>query len=118
VMGEYDRSTLASNIDYLTLPFLTSAVSHYRDNAHTATTAINIALPGIKDAKLTLGGSMFVSSGSAPSRFYEPLARVSVPVHKHVSWDAEWQYYGYGESFYLYDGFRTNSFTTGVRLTQ
>ena len=61
---------------------------------------------------------MFVSSGSAPSRFYEPLARVSVPVAKHVSWNAAWQYYGYGESFYLYDGFRANSFTTGVRLTQ
>ncbi|HEY9139398.1 MAG TPA: hypothetical protein VIN93_00810 [Bryobacteraceae bacterium] len=118
LMGEYDRSTLSSNIDYLTLPFLTSAVSQYRDNAHTATSAIDFALPGIKDGKLTLGGSMFVSSGSAPSRYYEPLARVSLPVCKHVSWNAEWQYYGFGQSFYLYDGFRTNSFITGVRLTQ
>jgi hypothetical protein len=118
LMGEYDRSTVSSNIDYLTLPFLSSAVSEYRDNAHTATTAINVALPRIKDGKLTLGGSMFVSSGSAPSRYYEPLARVSIPVHKHVSWNAEWQYYGFGQSFYLYDGFRTNSFITGVRVTQ
>ncbi len=46
VMGEYDRSTLSSNIDYLTLPFLSPAVSSYRDNAHTATSAIDIALPG------------------------------------------------------------------------
>jgi hypothetical protein len=118
LMGEYDRSTVSSNIDYLTLPFLSSAVSEYRDNAHTATTAINVALPHIKDGKLTLGGSMFVSSGSAPSRYYEPLARVSIPVHKHVSWNAEWQYYGFGQSFYLYDGFRTNSFITGLRVTQ
>jgi hypothetical protein len=118
VMGEYDRSTLSSNIDYLTLPFLASAVSQYRDNAHTATSAINFVLPGIKDGKLTLGGSMFVSSGSAPSRYYQPLARVSLPVSKRVSWNAEWQYYGYGQSFYLYDGFRTNSFITGVRVTQ
>ena len=118
VMGEYDRSTVSSNIDYLTLPFLTSAVSRYRDNAHTVTSAINLALPGIKDGKLTLGGSMFVSSGSAPSRYYQPLARVSVPVCKRVSWNAEWQYYGFGQSFYLYDGFRTNSFITGLRVTQ
>jgi hypothetical protein len=118
LMGEYDRATVSSNIDYLTLPFLSPSVSEYRDNAHTATTAINVALPHIKDGKLTLGGSMFVSSGSAPSRYYEPLARVSVPVHKHVSWNAEWQYYGFGQSFYLYDGFRTNSFITGVRVTQ
>ena len=118
VMGEYDRSTMSSNIDYLTLPSYSSAVSQYRDNAHSATSAIDIALPGIKDGKLTLGGSMFVSSGSAPSRYYQPLARVSLPVSKHVSWNAAWQYYGYGESFYLYDGFRANSFVTGVRLTQ
>jgi hypothetical protein len=118
LMGEYDRSTLSSNIDYLTLPFLSPAVSEYRDNAHTATTAINLALPRIKDGKLTLGGSMFVSSGSAPSRYYEPLARVSLPVCKHVSWNAEWQYYGFGQSFYLYEGFRTNSFITGLRVTQ
>ena len=118
LMGEYDRSTLSSTIDYLTLPFLTSAVSQYRDNAHSATSAIDIMLPGIKDGKLTLGGSMFVSSGSAPSRYYEPLARVSLPVSKRVSWNAEWQYYGNGESFYLYDGFRTNSFITGIRVTQ
>ncbi len=118
LMGEYDRSTLSSNIDYLTLPFLTPAVSQYRDNAHTATSAINLALPGVKDGKLTLGGSMFVSSGSAPSRYYEPLARVSLPVCKHVSWNAEWQYYGFGQSFYLYEGFRTNSFITGLRVTQ
>jgi len=118
LMGEYDRSTVSSNIDYLTLPFLTPSVSQYRDNAHTATTAINLALPRIKDGKLTLGGSMFVSSGSAPSRYYEPLARLSLPVCKRVSWNAEWQYYGFGQSFYLYDGFRTNSFITGLRVTQ
>ena len=118
LMGEYDRSTLSSNIDYLTLPFLTSAVSQYRDSAHSATSALNLAIPGLKDGKLTLGGSMFVSSGSRPSRYYQPLARVSLPICKHVYWNAEWQYYGYGESFYLYEGFRTHSFITGIRLTQ
>jgi hypothetical protein len=79
LMGEYDRSTLSSNIDYLTLPFLSSAVSEYRDNAHTATSAINLALPGVKDGKLTLGGSLFVSSGSAPSRYYQPLCACRSP---------------------------------------
>ena len=37
LMGEYDRSTMQSNITYLTLPFFTPAVSDYRDNAHTVT---------------------------------------------------------------------------------
>jgi hypothetical protein len=116
VMGEYDRSSLRSNIAYLDLPFLTSAVSNYRDNAHTATSAVDVMIPGTKTGKLTFGGSMFISSGSRPSRYYQPLARLSLPIQKHVYWNTEWQWYGYGESFYLYEGFRTHIFTTGLRL--
>ena len=35
--AQYDRSTLRSDIAYLSLPFLNAASSSYRDNAHTAT---------------------------------------------------------------------------------
>jgi hypothetical protein len=114
VTGEYDRSTLRSNIDYLDLPFLNSAVSAYRDNAHTATSLVDLALPHA--AKLTFGGSLFVSSGSRPSRYYQPLGRLSVPVQKHVYWNTEWTWYGYGEAFYLYEGFGAHVFTTGLKL--
>jgi len=44
-MGEYDRSTLSSSINYLGL-FLSPAVSYYSENAHTASSTIDIALPG------------------------------------------------------------------------
>ncbi len=115
VMGEYDRSTLRSSISYLDL-FLSPNTSDYRDNAHTATAAIAVALPA--KAKLTFGGSLFVSSGSRPSRYYEPLAKLSVPLYKHVDWNSEWQYYGYGEQFYLFEGFRTHIFMTGLRVTR
>jgi hypothetical protein len=115
VMGEYDRSTLRSSISYLDL-FLSPNTSDYRDNAHTATAAIAVALPA--KAKLTFGGSLFVSSGSRPSRNYEPLAKLSVPLYKHVDWNSEWQYYGYGEQFYLFEGFRTHIFMTGLRVTR
>jgi hypothetical protein len=116
--GEYDRSTMRSNMSILLLPFLAPAVSAYRDNAHTATSAIDVVLPGYSgmSPKLTLGGSLFVSSGSRPTEFYQPLARLSLPLQKHIYWNTEWQYYGYGEQFYLYEGFRTHMFLTGVRL--
>jgi hypothetical protein len=117
VMTEYDRSTLRSNISYLDL-FLSPNTSAYRDNAHTATSAIALALPGYSKAKLTFGGSLFVSSGSRPSRYYQPLARLSVPLQKNVSWNAEWQWYGYGEQFYLFEGFRTHIFMTGLRVSR
>jgi hypothetical protein len=116
VTGQYDRSTFYSNIDYITLPFLGAGVSSYRDNAHTATSAIDFSLPWLPGAKLTTGGSLFISSGSRPSRYYQPLARLALPFGKHVFWNTEWQYYGYGEQFYLYEGFRTHIFMTGLRL--
>jgi hypothetical protein len=109
-----------SDIDYLNLPFLNPAVSSYRDNAHTASSQIDIALPGYYGLtpKLTAGGSLFVSSGSRPTQFYEPLGRLSIPFSKKVTWYTEWRWYGMGEQFYLYEGFRTHVFVTGLRLSR
>jgi len=120
VTAEYNRSTLRSNISYLDLPFLNSAVSAYRDNSHSASSQIDVALPGYHGLtpKLTAGGSLFVSSGSRPTQFYEPLARLSFPLSKKVSWNTEWRWYGMGEQFYLYEGFRTHAFVTSLRLTR
>lgn len=117
VMAEYDRSTLSSNIAYLGI-FLLPTTSIYHDRAHTATSAIDLALPGLAGGKLTMGGSLFIASGTRPSRYYQPLARLSLPLHKHVYWNTEWQYYGFGEQFYLFEGFRTHVFMTGLRVTR
>jgi hypothetical protein len=116
--GEYDRSTMHSTIDYLTLPFFSTAVSDYRDNAHSVTGAMELKVPGPVAAKLSLGGSMFLSNGSATTRYYQPLARLSLPMGKHVYWNTEWKYYGYAEDFYLYESFRTHIFMTGLKLTR
>jgi hypothetical protein len=118
VTGEYDRSTVRSNIIFLDLPFLNPATSIYRENAHTATAAIDVALPGIPNGKLTAGGSLFISSGSRPTTYYQPLARLAIPLYKHIQWNSEWQYYGFGESFFLFEGFRTHLFMTGLRVSR
>lgn len=118
--GEYDRYTLRSDIAYLSLPFLTSAVSSYRENAHIASSALDLALPGYRGMtpKLTVGGSLFVSSLSRPTRFYEPLARLSLPLRKNLAWNTEWRWYGMGEPFYLFEGFRTHVLMTGLRISR
>ena len=46
------------------------------------------------------------------------MAKLWVPLGKHVNWFSEWRYYGYGEAFYLYEGFRTHLVTTGLRFTR
>ena len=71
-----------------------------------------------RDAKFSGGGSFFVSSGSRPTTYYQPLAKLWVPLGKHANWFGEWTYYGYGEAFYLYEGFRTHLATTGLRFTR
>ena len=118
LMGEYDRSTVRSTIGYLTLPFFSPAVSSYRDNAHTVTSAVDFSMPGPVAAKLSLGGSMFLSNGSRNTSYYQPVARLSFPVGKHVNWNTEWKYYGFQEDFFQYEGFRTHLFMTGVRVTR
>jgi len=116
--GEYDRSTFHSTIDYLTLPFYTAAVSDYRDNGHSVTGLLDINLPGKVAGKLSMGGSMFLSNGSNTTRYYQPLARLSIPFNKHLAWNSEWTYYGYAESFYLFQSFRTHIITTGLKFTR
>ena len=116
--GEYDRATVHSTINYLNLPFFTPTVSDYRDNAHTVSGLMGVTLPGPVAARLTMGGSMLISNGSATTRYYQPQARLAVPVGKHVSWNTEWKYYGYQESFYLFQGFRTHIFMTGLKFSR
>lgn len=117
LMGEYDRSTVNSNISYLGL-FLSPQTSIYRENGHSATAALNVSLPGFEAAKLTVGGSLYVSAGTRSTQYYQPLARLSLPLHKNVYWNTQWEYYGYGEQLYLFEGFRTHVFETGLRVTK
>jgi hypothetical protein len=118
VMAEYNRSTLYSHIDFLLLPFFVPTISNYKENAHTATSTIDIVLPTVAGIapKLSAGGSLFISAGSRSSRYYQPLGRLSLPLHKHVQWNTEWRWYGFGEQLYMYEGFRAHIFMTGLRL--
>ncbi len=120
VMAEYDRSTLYSHIDFLLLPFFVPTLSNYKENAHTATSMIDIVLPAVVGVapKLSFGGSLFVSNGSRASRYYQPLGRLSLPLQKHVQWNTEWRWYGFGEQLYMYEGFRAHIFMTGLRLSK
>jgi hypothetical protein len=46
------------------------------------------------------------------------LGRVSVPIYKHLYWNAEWRYYGFAEQYYQYEGFRSNQLMTSLRLVR
>jgi hypothetical protein len=117
--GSYTRSTIYSNIGYLEPESLGPEISLYRDNAHNATALFHLKLGRGKGPtpSLMAGGSLFISSGSRPTAYYQPLAKLSAPWGKRTSVFAQWTYYGYGEAFYLYEGFRTQLVTVGLRFS-
>jgi len=120
IQGSYTRADLLSNIGFLDPGTLGGEVSRYRDESHTATALLDFAWPHAKRLapKLSAGGSLFISSGSRPTSYYQPVAKLWLPLGSHVSWFTEWRYYGYGEALYLYEGFRTHLVDTGLRITR
>ena len=97
--------------------------SLYRYNAHIATVLFDIKFrhganqTAGRGARITAGGSLFISSGSQPASYYQPLVKLLVPLRGKLACFGEWRYYGYGEVFSRYEGFRANLLTTGLRFT-
>ena len=118
VNADYERTSLHSDIIYLNLPFLNPEISAYRERAHTATSLVDIGIPRMSGGKLSAGGSLMILTGTRPTRYFQPMARLSLPFNKHVYWNTEWRYYGFGEEFFQFEGFRTHVFMTGLRLTR
>jgi hypothetical protein len=118
--GSYTRSTVLSNIFYLAPQNLQPQPSFYRDNEHTITSLLRLNLPSVEGhrSELTVGGSVFLSSGSRPSSYFQPLARLTTPLTKKLAFFTEWRYYGYGEVFFVFEGFRSHLVTAGLRWTQ
>jgi hypothetical protein len=118
--GSYSWSSIRSDIFYLVPETLTQATSDYSENAHTATALFNLNLGhwGMVAPKLTAGGSLFISSGTRPTSYYQPMAKLWVPMSKHAQAFAEWWFYGYGEAFTPYEGFGTHLASVGMRYTR
>jgi opacity protein-like surface antigen len=108
---DYSRSAVQSNILYLVPQILLPEPSIYKENAHALTAVVSVKW-------FSFGGSLFISSGSRPTRYYQPLARLSIPLNKHVRWNTEWRYYSMAETFYAFEDFRSNQLMTSLRFTK
>ncbi len=115
--GSYSWASIRSDILYLVPQALSPLISDYSENAHTATALFNVNLGrwGVVAPKLTAGGSLFISNGTRPTSYYQPMAKLWVPMSKHTQAFAEWWFYGYGEAFYPYEGFGTHLASIGLR---
>ncbi len=117
LLGDYTRSTLRSDLSYLVPQTLRPARRCIGARARRHGGARREPPAGWPQGRrLSLGGSLFVSSGSRPTQYYQPIGRVSLPLHRKASGFGEWRWYNLGERFYLYEGFRTHHFILGLRL--
>lgn len=120
MQGDYTRSTLRSDVRYFVPQILPRDRSFYRDNGHSVGFLIDYGLPAYNGLapKLFSGASLFRSSGSRPTAYYQPLVRTFFPVTRKVAWVSEWRYHGFGEAFYTYEAFRTHVIETDIRFTR
>jgi hypothetical protein len=116
--GEYARATVRSDLTYLVPQTLQRELSRYRENAHTVTGLVTyrMAVGWTFHPTLSAGGSMFLSNGSRPTNFYQPVIRFSAPVGNHLDVFAEYRYYGVSQQLYVFEGFRTNQGIVGIRI--
>lgn len=117
VSADYTRSTIWNDLLFFDPETYGSLRSLYRDNAHTAALAATWSLPKNR-ASLTLGGSLFRSTGSRPTRYYQPLVRLLVPVRKHVQLLGEWRQVSMGQAFYTNEAFGVQQLTVGLRMSR
>ena len=117
ILGDYTFSSLKSQLYFYAPQNGQPELSNYRENAHTGTMLFDYAAPGGKYAPhLSVGGSMFKSSGSRGTTYVQPTARFTMPLQEHASFFTEWRYYGMGETNFVYEGFRSHLFQIGLRL--
>ncbi len=118
VLGEYARSVIRSNLSFYDPRTLGLANSFYRDYAHTVTGLITwrIAAGWTWQPQLSFGGTMFSSSGSRPTDYYQPVVRFTAPVARHVDLVSEYRWFGVSQAFYAIEGFRSHQGIVGIRI--
>jgi hypothetical protein len=118
VQASYSRSDLHPPIVFLSPQDLLPQESRYREGGHTATALVTLNLPhaGVIAPRITAGGSFIIFSGSRATDYYQPAAKLWLPLGKYAEWFGEWRYYGYSEALYQYEAFRTHLITAGVRI--
>jgi hypothetical protein len=109
-----------SNIVFLVPQTLTPGDSVFNENCHRISGMLNANVTGFNKRVITFeaGGAAVVTSGSNPTKYYQPVAKLTAPLTKNVAFFGEWRYDGFGELFYQYQSFRANLATVGLRYSR
>jgi len=116
----YEHCGYHSNVEFLVPESLTPGDSAFNENCHRISGMLNSSITGFHKRTITLeaGGAAVLTSGTNPTTYYQPTAKMMAPVAKNVALFAEWRYYGFGEAFYQFQSFRANLMTVGLRFSR
>ena len=112
---DYMHSVLDSDVLILLTPFFERDRSLYLQDTHYAGVFCNLALA--QGARVSFGGTLLVSDGNRPTRFYQPRAELFVPLRPGVDWTTEWRWYGFSQELYRFENFTSHLLSVGLRLT-
>lgn len=87
----------------------------YREDSHVLHAGADLTL--YKDIRVGFGYRRVDSDGSYPIKFQRPYARLSVPLHRVVSLNLDYQHYGYNEDHRSVQDYRANLLTTSLRFS-
>jgi len=110
-----ERSDLKTNIFYIIPQTFQLDEFFYREKGNFGNALLSFSL--IKNSIVTLGYSVWGTSGNFPLTYHRPVARVEVPVDERLSFYGQWNYYEYNEKVnFLPQDYRTNQATFGFRV--
>jgi len=113
--GGFERSDLRTNIFYLIPQTLRLDEFFYREKGNFGNVLLSLSL--IRNATVSLGYSVWGTSGNFPLTYQRPVARVELPVHEQFAFYAQWNYYEYNEKVnFLPQDYRTNQALFGFRV--
>jgi hypothetical protein len=120
ITAEYTRATLHSRIDFIVPQTFDNFRNRFREASNSGTVLVNFRRGGWhpRQPGITLGGSFVVNNGNRPTRYYQPMARVSVPLANSVAANGEWRWYSMTQRIYSIENFGSHQLLLSLTLSR
>jgi hypothetical protein len=119
-LADYTRSTLHSNIDFIAPQLFLTQRSSFREAGNAGTLLVRLQPAGwhAHPPGLSAGGTLYVNNGSRPTRYYVPQVRLTLPLYRHASANAEWRWYSMTERLYRFENFASHQLLVSLTIRQ
>lgn len=78
---------------------------------------VDLTFSPIRATRIAIGYGVINSQGTFPLNYHQPRARLSLDLHRRLSWIASWGWYGYNEKGIAIQDYRAHLLTSSLKLT-